>query len=289
MTDRELIAQTTKIGDRLVEDFPQDPQAVTLAGHIWWALDEPSRAVAAWKKCTQLSPDHAPAWTSLGMEAFRNGDFDQAVQCYEHAYRLSPAMSEWDLSMMTQALLNTGKPERVVAIWEPLRSARPALAGVRVTLGHAYLQLNQYQKAKQELLAAVAIDPRSARAHFALAQALARLGDEASARQHREEYSRLKAVEMTSAGRKYFARLKADMVELRPTAARLLAWTGEVYALHGRADEAQGFWAASLSVDPNCAQARRHLGMPPAAQGPAREAGETATQGGPAQAPVDTK
>ncbi len=99
----------------------------------------------------------------------------------------------------------------------------------------------------------MALDPRSARAHFALAQALARLGDELGAGKHREEYAKLKAAEMASSQRMQADRLKADVVELHPMAARLLAWTAEVYALHGRVDEAERLWAASLAVDPTSA------------------------------------
>ena len=288
-TDQELIAQTKKIGDRLVEDFPEDPRAITLAGHICWALDEPARAIAAWKKCSQLHPDFAAAWTALGMDAFKNGDFEKAAQCLQNAYRLQPKMADGDLFMMTDALMNAGRPEQVVAVLEPLRKTQPASARAAVTLGHAYLQLKEYEKAKKVLLAAVAIDPRSAKAHFALAQAFARLGDEPNARKHREQYAKLKATEMAASDRMRPGRLKADLVELHPMAARFLTWTAQIYAFHGRVDEAEQLWVASLAIDPTSAETRRLLEMHYSAQGRGEEASEVSRGRDRALAPLRKK
>ncbi|MGO8744628.1 MAG: tetratricopeptide repeat protein [Thermoguttaceae bacterium] len=253
-TDQELIAQTKKIGDRLVEDFPEDPLAVTLAGHICWALDEPAKARASWEKCTRLHPDCAVAWTALGMDALKQGDFEKAAQDFRSAYRLTPEMAAGDLFLMIDALMGAGRPEEVVAVLAPFRKRQPASVRAAVTLGQAYLQLKECEKAKQELLAAVALDPRSAQAHFALAQALGRLGDEPGAREHREEYAKLKTAEMAAAERMQVDRLKADVVELHPMAARFLTWTAEIYAAHGQVAEAERLWVTSLAVDPTIAK-----------------------------------
>jgi len=284
-THQELIAQTKKIGDRLVEDFPDDPRAITLAGHICWALDEPARARASWEKCTQLHPDYAAAWTALGMDAFRNGDFDKAARYLESAYRLTPKMADGDLFMMTDALMSTGRPEEVVAVLEPLRKTQPASARAAVALGHAYLQLKEYEKAKREFLEAVALDPGSAKAHFALAQAYARLGDEPNARKHREQYAKLKASEMAASDGMRVDRLKADLVDPHRLAARFLTWTAKIYAVHDRIDEAEQLWVTSLAIDPGNAETRSLLERLYLAQGRREEASEVARGRGRGQAP----
>jgi cytochrome c-type biogenesis protein CcmH/NrfG len=166
-TDQELIAQTKKIGDRLVEDFPEDPRAITLAGHICWALDEPATAVASWEKSTRLHPDFDGAWAALGMDAFRKGDFEKAAQCLQKAHRLAPDMADGDLFMMIDALMNAGRPGDVVEVLAPWRKTHAASAHAALALGLAYLQLKEYGNAKNELLEALALDPRSAKAHFA--------------------------------------------------------------------------------------------------------------------------
>lgn len=288
-TDEELIAQTKKMGDRLVADFPEDPRAITLAGHIGWALDEPAKATALWKKCIQLHPDFPDAWTALGMDAFRKGDFPKAAEYFENSYRRTPQMAEADLFMMTDALMNTGRPETVVAVLEPLRKARPASVRAALTLGCAYLQLKKYEQAKQELQEALALDPRSAKAHFAIAQACARLGDEPNARKHREEYAKLKAQEMAASDRRRVDRLKEDLLDLHAHAARFLAWTAEIYAFHGRADEAEQLWVTSLAVDPTSGETRRRLAMLYSAQGRADEASEVARGRDGSQPPVRKK
>jgi cytochrome c-type biogenesis protein CcmH/NrfG len=285
-TDQELITQTKKVGDRLVEDFPDDPAAITLAGHICWALDEPTRAVATWTKCTESHPDFSPGWAALGMDALKKGDFGKAAQCYEHAYRLTPKMAEGDLFMMVGALMNAGKPEKVVAVLEPLRKTQPNSIRAVVALGQAYLHLKEYEKAKKELLSAVAMDPRSANVHFALAQVFARLGDEANARKHQEEYAKLKSAEIASSDGVRADRLKADLVDLRPHAARLLTWTAKIYAFHDRLDVAEQLWGTSLAVDPTNAETRGLLGMLYSSQGRGEEASEVTRGKGRAPAPA---
>ncbi|MGO8749775.1 MAG: tetratricopeptide repeat protein [Thermoguttaceae bacterium] len=140
-TDQELIAQTKKIGERLVEDFPEDPRAITVAGHICWNLDEPARTIGAWEKCTRLHPDFAAAWIALGMDAFSKGDFEKAAQCYQSAYRITPTMAERNLFMMIDALIGAGRPEEAVAALAPFRKTQPASTRAAVTLGQVYLQL----------------------------------------------------------------------------------------------------------------------------------------------------
>jgi tetratricopeptide (TPR) repeat protein len=220
------------------------------------------------------------------MDAFKKGDFEKAAQCFEKSYRLTPQVADGDLSMMVDALMNTGKPDKVVAVLEPLRKTRPASATTALVLGHAYLQLKEYKKAKTELLASVALDPRSAKAHFALAQAFARLGDEPNAQKHREQYAKLKGPAIAAAEGMRAERLKADLVELRPQAARFLTWSAQIYALHGRVDRAEQLWVTSLAIDPNNAETRKRLGMLYSAQGREEEAMEVARGSGGVQTPV---
>jgi tetratricopeptide (TPR) repeat protein len=279
-TDRELIAETKKIGNRLAEDFPDDPAAMTLGGHICWAFDEPAKAVASWEKCARLHPEYVNAWTSLGMDAFKNGDFGRAAQFYQNAYGRSSQMSEGDVFMMIDAMMNTGKATEAVAVLEPLRQSHPGSVRAAVTLGQAYLQLKEYEKAKKELLVAVATAPRLARAHFALAQAFARLGDEPNARKHREEYARLKAANAADERDVRAVRLKTGLVEVHRQSARFLTWTAEVYESHGRVEKAEQLWITSLAVDPANAETRRDLEMLYAAQGRDEEAREI-SRGGP--------
>jgi tetratricopeptide (TPR) repeat protein len=273
-SDQELIVETKKIGNGLAEDFPEDPAAITLAGHICWAFDEPAKAVAAWEKCTRLHPQFIGAWTSLGMDAFKNGDFEKAGRLFQNAYRRSSAMSEGNVFMMTDALMNTGKAAEVVSVLEPLRKTYPASVRAALTLGQAYLQLKEYEKAKKELLAALAMDPALVKAHFALAQAFARLGDEPNARRHRDEYAKLKTTEAAAQKDVRTIRLKTELIEVPRQAARFLTWTAEIYQSHGRVGKAEQLWVTSFAVDPANVDTRRDLEMLYSAQGRDEEARE---------------
>jgi Flp pilus assembly protein TadD len=195
-------------------------------------------------------------------------------------------MAEGDLFMMIGALMNAGKPEKVVAVLEPFRKTQPNSVRAMVALGQAYLHLKEYEKAKKELLSAVAVDPRSASVHFALAQVFARLGDEANARKHQEEYAKLKAAEIASSDGVRADRLKADLVDLRPHAARLLTWTAKIYAFHDRLDVAEQLWVTSLAIDPTNAETRGRLEMLYSSQGRGEEASEVARGRGRAPAPA---
>jgi Flp pilus assembly protein TadD len=84
-------------------------------------------------------------------------------------------------------------------------------------------------------------------------------------------------------------RLKADLVDPRPLAARFLSWTAQIYAFYGRVDEAEQLWVASLAIDPTNAETRRLLEMLYSSQGRGEEARELARGRDRAQAPVRKK
>jgi len=66
-------------------------------------------------------------------------------------------------------------------------SAQPNFARARLLLGKCHLALKDLEKAKTELLAAVAADPADAETRHALSQLYRQLGDsEASAREMKE-------------------------------------------------------------------------------------------------------
>jgi Flp pilus assembly protein TadD len=84
-------------------------------------------------------------------------------------------------------------------------------------------------------------------------------------------------------------RLKTDLVDLHPQAARFLTWTAQIYAFHGRVDEAEQLWVTSLAIDPTSAETRRLLEMLYSAQGRAEQSSEVSRGRGRAQAPVGKK
>jgi len=140
-----------------------------------------------------------------------------------------------------------------------LRKTQKVSGGALVLLGQAHLELKEYEKAKRQFEAVLAVEPDSAAAHFALARALARLGENERAQKHREQYAKLKDRELAQSQRGRVDRLKTDLVRVHPAAAASAVSVGKVYALHGRVEQAERLWRWAAAVDPQNPEARKLL------------------------------
>jgi Flp pilus assembly protein TadD len=67
---------------------------------------------------------------------------------------------------------------------ERARTLEPDKASVREALGRAYMGCRDFDRARDEFAAAVALGPTDGYAHFGLAKALERLGDRRLAERH---------------------------------------------------------------------------------------------------------
>jgi tetratricopeptide (TPR) repeat protein len=250
-----------QVADRLAESFPDDPQALTLAGRIDRAFGDSSKAGERWEKSLRLNPDFIEARGAIGVAAWEDGDFQKAVTHLRQA-AADPRLLAENIFCLADSLMNLGKAAEAAALLEnAARSSRLSPAGHYV-LGQAYVQSSEHEKARQQFEAALAGEPRFANAHYALAMTLTRLGRTEEARKHREEYTRLKKSDMAVRDREMGIGRSADRTDpaqVRRLAGAFCVGAGKTYAMRGRMDEAERHLRRAMILDPQNPEPRMIL------------------------------
>jgi cytochrome c-type biogenesis protein CcmH/NrfG len=79
---KELLEQTKR--------KPDDVEAWTQLGHLYFDLDQPAESIAAYETSLKLDADRPDVWTDLGVMYRRNGNPRKAVEAFDHALSLKP-------------------------------------------------------------------------------------------------------------------------------------------------------------------------------------------------------
>jgi tetratricopeptide (TPR) repeat protein len=257
-TPEEWLAEGDRMASRLVQSFPHDAEALLYAGRMFEVLSETTKAVDCWEKCARLDPRAIDAYFAIGVVAFDAGDYAKAATYFRQASELNPGLLPVQ-SQLAESLLYLGKAEETVAV---LQKANPAVRQVPqnlVVLGQAYLQLKDYEKARQSFEAALVVKADLASAHYGLATALAQTGQREAAKKHREEFTKLSAGRKTADARSRAAAGRQKTQDLSATIAQLYVKAAQFYGTRGRPDEAEKHLRRAAVLDPKNPQARKIL------------------------------
>ncbi len=190
----QLVAEAKQVGERLVRAFPNRADAHEVVARLYFMLGETEQATAAWKKCLELDPKYAYAYHGLGSAAAKRGELEEAARWYRRALEANPSLPDTQIEL-ARTLIDLNKLQEAIELLEKNVAIDPRPYRGRVLLGMAYMQLQDYQKAKENYEAAIAAHPKHANAHFGLATACARLGEEELSREYMEKFQKLRAEE----------------------------------------------------------------------------------------------
>jgi tetratricopeptide (TPR) repeat protein len=261
MTAEQLVAEANDVADRLLEAFPDSPQALTLGGRIYYAFGDENRASRCWEKCLEIDPGFAATWHVKGEAAWEQGDYEKAADYLARAIDADPRLHRKLAFVLADSLMSSGNTEEAIGVLEQAAEDGALSLDSLFLLGHAYLQLGQYQKARDRFNAALVIDPESSKVHFGLATVYARLGEPEESRKHREEYAKLKSQSLEETTRLRASLRGADFADVRPLAGKCYVNAGKIYALHGNVLEAEKHWLRAAAVDPSNPEPRALLGV----------------------------
>jgi tetratricopeptide (TPR) repeat protein len=184
---------------------PYDFAALVRLGETYTELGRTEDADAAYKSALALSPGSASAMAGLGHLALDRRDFGEAVAYFKAALQAAPEANKlhYSLAMAYRGLGDMEAARRhleqrgTVGVRPPdpvVDQLQLLTEGERVHLvrGRLAFASGRYQEAADEFAAAVAADPKSARALVNLGTALGQLGDLDAAI---EQYERALAVD----------------------------------------------------------------------------------------------
>jgi tetratricopeptide (TPR) repeat protein len=261
-TPEQAIAMGQRLADRLVEAFPDNPQALTLGGRIQYTFTNSAKAMQWWEKCLQIDPQFAEARCALGAAAWERGDFQKAVEFLRSGTAGNARLLSENVFYLADALMNLGKASQAAAMLEDASKKSTLSPAGSYVLGQAYMKAKEYEKAREQFAAALAADPGFANAHYGMAMTLARLGKEGEAAKHRAEFAKLKKSDLAGRDRADGAghsKEKADPAETRRLVSGYCLGAGKIYAVHNRLDEAERLWRVAVILNPQNPEPRAIL------------------------------
>jgi len=188
-------------------------EELRLVGLDYVLLQDFADAIRWLKQATDLSPDDADTWYSLGRAQYSNGDYGGAETSFRRvltldsrsvkaennlgltlasqnqpdeameAYRKAEALQQGSASQSEQPLLNLGlllldrnQPQEATEKLARAAAIAPSCAQCQEGFGQALLALNRLTEAEAAMEKAVALEPKNPRFHYVLGRAYKQSG-----------------------------------------------------------------------------------------------------------------
>jgi tetratricopeptide (TPR) repeat protein len=168
---------------------PANTEYTYLLGVARLQVGDMTGALESLELATERSPDRSLAWAALGLTLNHLKRYDEARDALDRSLSLTPDSSE-ALAALAEAQAGLGEKRTAEANARRALARDPEQATAHLVLGMLHLEEGRHQAAVDELQQSVehSTGPSSAKAHYQLSQAYARLGDAEASRRHVELY-----------------------------------------------------------------------------------------------------
>jgi tetratricopeptide (TPR) repeat protein len=231
---------------------PDDAAYVGILGMVLYAHEQYEFAAPCFERADAIDPGEGRWAYYLGRAQLYLGDHEAAAASLAEALRLRPGYLPAEV-MRAQSLLEAGRGDESLSLYERLVAAHPDVAEVHYGLGRIHAQRGEPAPAAEHLRRACELFPAFGAAHFALARVYRDLGEREKAREHLALYQKDKTGWPTLDDP-----LLADIVAMRTSATDHLR-RGIQLAEHGQLREAAEAHEAALEADPSLVQAHVNL------------------------------
>jgi tetratricopeptide (TPR) repeat protein len=258
----ELVSEGSKLADELAAAAPSDSAALASSGRLFYLLGDSDKAMEQWENALQCDPQSAQALAGMAEYYHERGDFERAVEFMRRMATADPVAARDKTFLLADSLLNLGEPQELIDALDQAAKTGPLPPWAVIMRGQAFYQLEDYEKSVQQYEAALKKNPESSTAHYGISLALARLDRDDEAREHRQEYARLKKNDM-----EVYDRVRGHGTQkerhttdtLRSIIAKFHFETGVLMAAKGRRDDAEQHLYRSWALAPEQPQPRQML------------------------------
>jgi len=254
--DRALREEQLDVARGLLAAFPGDTNAAFLLGMAYFEQGNAVEAEKYLEKSLELQPFRADACDHLGRIALLKGQYDTALMLFNRAIEIDPGTPGIHFRI-AKAQVFLGELKEAVSELQKDIELFPDSSQSYGLLGETYLQLKEYQKAKENFEEAIQTKQDYTKAYYGLATACARLGLKDESKEARQKF-KLYEAEDQKAGRHWRQVLEPLMV-IRRSVAHTHTDIGRVYNEHGFPDKAEQLWQKAAILDPNNIDCRFHL------------------------------
>lgn len=250
-TPAAAVAEARQLAEELLQNLPDQPPALVLAGRAFYAFNDVARAQQCWETCLTRDPEHVEARCAMAEAAWEHGAFDRTAKHLDRVFDAHPQLDQKSVFFLADALMNLGETGRAAEVLERAARANPLPPFGTFLLGQAYLQMDEYEQARQQFAAVLAADPQAINAHYGLATVYTRLDQPEQARAHKDAYARLRKDELAESARLRPAMRKADWADPIPVLRECHLNAGKVYAQCGRWAATERHWLRAAALDPD--------------------------------------
>ncbi|MDZ7640781.1 MAG: tetratricopeptide repeat protein [Desulfurivibrio sp.] len=127
-TQQEITPEQSRVMESLQREVAADPdnlQAWTQLGHLYFDTDQHGKAIEAYRRSLELEPDNPDVLTDLGVMYRRNGQPTKAVEVFNKAIALHPEHETARFNLGVVLLHDLDKRQQALAAWRELVALNP--------------------------------------------------------------------------------------------------------------------------------------------------------------------
>jgi len=104
---------------------PDNHNAWTQLGHLYFDTDQYQKAIGAYTKSLELHPGDANLWTDLGVMHRRAGDSSKAIEAFDKAMAMNSTHQPSRLNKGIVLYYDFGRVDEAIAAWESVLQLDP--------------------------------------------------------------------------------------------------------------------------------------------------------------------
>jgi tetratricopeptide (TPR) repeat protein len=253
----QLRSEQGAVGERLLQEFPQEFEALRIMGFVHSSRGDREKMVECWRRCARLQPKRADVLDQLGKYEFQNQAYESAIEHWQRALAID-AKFPGGHRQIGEALLQSGKTQEAKTFLQPAIEIDPTDAQAHYLLGEAHFQLRDFQAAKQSYARAAELQPKNKQAYYGLIKACGQLGQRDEVAKFSQKFQQLESA--TIAADREFRERFDELEKIRGEVAVTCIDAGRLYATHDQLTKAEPLWKRACELDQDNPAGRKLLG-----------------------------
>lgn len=108
-----------------VTQNPENYNAWTQLGHLYFDSNQYSKAIGAYTKSLELHSGDANLWTDLGVMYRRSGDSTQALESFDKAISMNATHQQSRFNKGIVLHFDLGRTDEAIAVWQTVLAINP--------------------------------------------------------------------------------------------------------------------------------------------------------------------
>ncbi len=235
-----------RLVERLIRDFPRDENPLVIMGDTQRMHGNAVEALKFYERALKMNPLRPDVHNNMAGLYAKEGKFVESIAHMQTVSKMQPRASGIK-GRIGELFMKLGDLDQAIESFEREIQIVPSADGYFL-IGQSYQMQNENEKAKENYVAAIQIDPNHAKAHYGLGTVHAKLGNQDKAKRHLETCRKLKAE-----ARKDLKAAKTmydDIIQTRKNSAVSYIKAGQIYRSNRKLQKAEELLRHAERLDP---------------------------------------